>query len=169
MLLVDRALLSDAPAVASAAPSVAGSISLQIAEAALGPMVSVEAAPFPSVDREFAAGDEVRDVFLLTPTLRAALLDGDETAYMRGGRPGRTSARRTTSEAFKNEHQLKAVMLGEHVSFAIVDDAWLQPGDRIGSCTLESLTGTTAAFRCSDAEVLLSVVDAIGPNSTHAK
>lgn len=157
-LLLDRiAFQTTAPSAAQASMSPsAGSTGV---EAPKGPVVSVAVTPFPSDLPPVSSEHELRDVFATTDTIRAEmLLLATEDA--RGNGTRRTTKERTAAESFQRSRRLTAVMLGERLSFAIVDESWLQVGDRMDDCELTGMTGTTATFDCPGGDVTLSVTAA---------
>lgn len=154
MLLMDRALRGGSIQTASAAT--ARSLEALGVETSAHSSASVAAAPFPGPLPEQVTAVGQRNIFVLSQRLRNRLLGltADGGLSGRRGREGLTSA-----AVFEREHRLSGTMVGDRVSFAIVDGAWFRVGDRLDNCQVTAITGTSVSWKCGDGLSTLSVIE----------
>ncbi len=162
-LLLDR-VLSSSPASALASAFKLGSDQAAGDDALLGKDAPVATrlatTAFPRDLPEIGSIAAVRDMFSITDAVRRAmpgLNSGDELDSESGG-TGKT-ARRLEPGQFEKVHRLTGIMLGGEITFAIVDDEWMQVGDHLDGCRLKRIDGNTAWFQCTGGEAILSVAD----------
>lgn len=154
LLLMDRALRGGSIQVASAA--MARSLEALGVETSVQSGALVAAAPFPGPLPEKNIAEGLRNVFVLNRRMRNRLLglsEGSSSSASRG------QAGLTPAAVFEREHRLSGTMVGDRVSFAIVDGAWLRVGDRLDNCQVTAITGTTVSWKCVDGLSTLSVIE----------
>ena len=81
---------------------------------------------------------------------------GTQAAEVGSASPTDPSAT-STSNGFSERHRLSAVMQGADSAEALIDDQWLQPGDKLDGCILRRIEDQQAVFACLEGEATLSV------------
>ncbi|MCH7526621.1 MAG: hypothetical protein IID39_04215 [Planctomycetes bacterium] len=163
-LLLDRVLSSSSPASAQASALTLGSDQAAGDGALLGKdapaATRLATTAFPRDLPDVGSIAAVRDMFSITDTVRRAMLgaNSDDELGLESGGTGKTD-RRVKPEQFEKVHRLTGIMLGGEITFAIVDDEWLQVGDQLDGYRLIRIDGNMAWFQCAGGEAALSVAD----------
>lgn len=158
MLLMDRLLRGGS--VQSAVAATVRTLEALGVETSVRSSASVAAAPFPGPLPENNVTSGLRDVFVVSQRTRNRLLGLSADDALNGDPSVRRVQKGLTSAAvFQQEHRLSGTMVGDRVSFAIVDGAWFRVGDRLDNCQMTSITGTSVTWKCADGFSTLSVID----------
>jgi hypothetical protein len=156
-LLADRGLFSQSHGPAGALADGSQSLGGTIAIGHDGPSVLVAATPFPSVYDSDEPPADVRDMFRITDTIRAAM-DMNENDETDGPQGPRSRVRPPVALApFSERHSLQAVMVSRGVRIAVIDGRWVRIGDQLDDCQLADIIGTQAEFDCGDRRETLSI------------
>lgn len=155
-LLMDRALRGGSLQTARAAT--ARSLEALGVETSAAPGTSVVASPFPGALPDKSA-EELRNLFVLSDEVRSRMLGlGSSDTSGRGRAGQRRKGGITPAAVFEREHKLSGTIVGDGVSFAIVDGAWFRIGDRLDNCQVTAITGTSVTWKCADGLSNLSVM-----------
>lgn len=152
-LVADRLVLSDlvaTPASVSASPLSAAPV--------MPAMLSMPELPFPKNLEPYAPTQVIRDLFMAPADSRsgdAAAGEGKSSAG-RGGAAGKADGELRAAQ-FIDTFQLEGLLEADGVRMVIVNGHWLQVGQRIRGCTLETVIGRSAKFRCSDGLATLKI------------
>lgn len=153
-LVVDRFVLVGPAAGAESAQAAEGKSAKLMASNAPGMdlgQVPIPELPFPRRLREFPrSGTFDRDLF--SPPGRAPT-DAERTADNAALQRPDGGASRLSTALFTRQHRLQAVLDAEGLKIAVVDGAWLSPGDVLDGCELKSVNGRVAEFACADGNV----------------
>ncbi len=112
--------------------------------------LSVIASPFPR-DLPDINLITARDVFAPSSSTREMMLGEDKV------KTGIKIPDQSSTDNFEASHKLSGVLISGGISFAIIDGSWLQVGDEISGCTIQSIAGNKVTFNCTDGTATLSV------------
>lgn len=160
-LAADRLFLSRGPALVSAAndelqgePGAAAAASSPVLTAAAESASSsgnnlIPEIPFPRGVKTGSNGPPLRDFF--RPPFRDQPARGnlDQRAQQEPLAPSR--------EGFADRHRLQVVLTRDGFRVAVIDGAWMRPGDTLDGCVLQEIRGTQAIFACADGEAALTI------------
>lgn len=153
-------LAPNASATPVAAPRPVAQVALAKPPIPVAPAcVSIPELPFPRRLPAWDASAPIRDLF--APPGARDVIDGVDGQTHNGvGRGGpATDASPMGRKAFATQHHLKALLLGERLGIAVVDDRWMQLGDLLAGCELVELNAESAQFQCHDGSVSLTLED----------
>jgi hypothetical protein len=145
-----------APATARAASSERPRERATAAIIAAASVPDLQAAPFPTGLSAFQGKELTRDPFTMSALARSALtpppeaLKPEDAAMNDPTPPG---------EAFRQRHQLSAVMRVGNSRVAVLNGILMTVGQTVDECELTRIDASAAHFDCPDGSIVLEIAD----------
>jgi hypothetical protein len=157
-LLIDRCVLSDGAHGPESAVAVSARDSIILSPAPIENQ-TVPTLCFPRGFDSYEVSDGIRDIF--SPLQEPDIGDGVRPGTDKSGQhtDDLLAISSASAMAFSKSHRLLGVILSDSLKIAIVDGTWVQVGQVIDGCRLDSLSGNEAHFVCRDESVDLKVAD----------